>query len=66
VFWCFSVVVVEGACVKDCRRLWLCKIGIVGWSAGDECVRGWGSLVTGWGRMGGEGEGRGREWVRKG
>jgi hypothetical protein len=35
----------------------LCKVDIVGWSAGDECVGGRGSLVTGWGRMGGEGEG---------
>jgi hypothetical protein len=25
-----------------------------------------GSLVTGWGRMVGEGEGREREWVRRG
>jgi hypothetical protein len=35
----------------------LCKVGIVGWSAGDECVGVRGSLVTGWGRMGGKGEG---------
>jgi hypothetical protein len=44
----------------------LCKVGIVVWSVGDECAGGRGSLVTGWGRMGGEGEGRGREWVRRG
>jgi hypothetical protein len=43
----------------------LCIVGIVGWSAGDECVRGRGSLVTGQGRIGGEGMGRGREWVRR-
>jgi hypothetical protein len=44
----------------------LCKVGIVGLSADDECLRGRGSLVKGWGRIGGEGEGRGIEWVRKG
>jgi hypothetical protein len=38
--WVYSVVVVEGACVRDCRELGLCKVGIVGWSAGDECVGG--------------------------
>jgi hypothetical protein len=32
----------------------LCKVGIVGWSAGDECEGGRGSLVTGWGRIGGK------------
>jgi hypothetical protein len=36
----------------------LCKVGIVGWSIGDECVGGRGSLVIGWGRMRGESEGR--------
>jgi hypothetical protein len=64
VFHCISVVV-EGAYVRDCRVLGFCKVGIVGWSVGDECVGGKGSLVTGWGRMGGEGEGWGREWVRR-
>jgi hypothetical protein len=59
VFGYISVVVVEGGCVRDCRSLGLCKFGIVGWLLGDECVGGRGSLVTGWGRMGGEGEGRG-------
>jgi hypothetical protein len=53
VFGCISVVV-EGAYDRDCRGLRLCKVGIVGWSAGDECVGGWGSQVTGWG-----------EWDRK-
>jgi hypothetical protein len=48
----------------------LCKglqeeVGIVGWSGVGECVGGRGSLVTGWGRMRGEGEGRGREWMRR-
>jgi hypothetical protein len=33
---------------------------------GDKCVRGKGDLVTCWGRIGGEGEGREREWVRRG
>jgi hypothetical protein len=43
----------------------LCKLGIVGWSAGNECVGGKGSLVTGWGKIGGEARGRGREWARE-
>jgi hypothetical protein len=30
------------------------------------CAEGMGSLVTGWGRVGGEVEGRGRKWVRRG
>jgi hypothetical protein len=57
VFGYISVVVVEGACVRNCRGLGLCKVDIVGWSEDDECVGGRGSLVTGWGRMKGEGEG---------
>jgi hypothetical protein len=65
VFGCISVVV-EGACVRDCRGLGFCKVGIVGWSAGHECVGGSDSLVTSWGRMGGEGEGSVREWLRRG
>jgi hypothetical protein len=35
----------------------LYKVGVVGWSVGDEYEGGRGSLVTGWGRMGGESEG---------
>jgi hypothetical protein len=66
VIWDISVVVVEGACVRNCRSLGLFKVGIVGWLASDECVGERGSLVTGWGRMGAEGEGREREWVRRG
>jgi hypothetical protein len=46
VLGCISVVV-EHACVRDCRVLGLCKVAIVGWSAGDECVGGRGNLVTG-------------------
>jgi hypothetical protein len=65
VFGCISVVV-EGACVKDCRELGLYKVGKIGWSLGDECVGKKGSLVTDWGRMGEEVEGRGKEWVRRG
>jgi hypothetical protein len=61
VFGCISVVVVEGACDRDCTGLGLCKVGIVGWSVSDECVGGRYSLVTGWGRMGGEGKVWGRE-----
>jgi hypothetical protein len=49
VFGCISVVVEEGACVRDCRGLGLCKVGIVGWSVGDEIEGGKDSLVTGWG-----------------
>jgi hypothetical protein len=30
VFGCLSVVVVEGACVRDCRGLGLCTFGTVG------------------------------------
>jgi hypothetical protein len=48
VFGFISFVVVEGACVRDCRVLGLCKLGIVGWSVGDVCVGRRGSLVTGW------------------
>jgi hypothetical protein len=50
-YWCIFVVVVEGACVRNCRRLGLCKVGIFSLSVGDECVGGRGSLVTGWRRM---------------
>jgi hypothetical protein len=60
VFGCISVVVVEGACGSDCSSLGLCKVGIVGWSAGNECVGGSGSLVTGWGRIRRSGEGWGK------
>jgi hypothetical protein len=62
VYFCCS----GGACVRDCRGLGLCKIGIVGWSAGDECVGGRGSLVLGSERMAGEGECWGKEWMRRG
>jgi hypothetical protein len=53
VFRCISVVVVEGAFVRDFRGLGLCKVAIVGWSVGDECVGGRSGLVTGWGRENG-------------
>jgi hypothetical protein len=39
VFVCISFVV-EGVCVRNCRGLGLYKVGIVGWSAGDESVGG--------------------------
>jgi hypothetical protein len=45
--------------------LGLCKVGIVGWSAGGKYVGRKGNVVTGWGRMGWRGEGRGREWMRR-
>jgi hypothetical protein len=40
-----------------CQGLWglgLCKVGTVVWSAGGEWVGGRGSVVTGWGRIGGK------------
>jgi hypothetical protein len=46
VFGCISVVVVYGACVKNCRGLGLYKVGTVGWSVDGECVGGRGSVVT--------------------
>jgi hypothetical protein len=46
VFGCISVVVVEGACVRDFRGLELYKVSIVGLSVVDECVGAKGSLVT--------------------
>jgi hypothetical protein len=46
VFGYISVVVEEGVCVRDCRDLGFCKVGIVGCSVGDECEGG-SSLVTG-------------------
>jgi hypothetical protein len=61
-----SDVVVESAFVSNCRELGLCKFGIVCWSAGDECVGGRSSLVTGRRRMGGEGEGKRRGRMRRG
>jgi hypothetical protein len=60
VFGCNCFVVVNGGCDRDCRGLGLCKVGIVSWSADGECLGGWGVLVTGWGRIGGEGENRER------
>jgi hypothetical protein len=47
VFGYISVVVEEGVCVRDCRGLGLCKVGIVGCSVGDECEGRRSSLVTG-------------------
>jgi hypothetical protein len=66
VFGYISVVVEEGVYVRDCRVWGLCKVGIVGWSAGGECKGGRGSLVTGWERMEGEGEGWGKRVDGKG
>jgi hypothetical protein len=37
---CISVVVVEGACVRDCRVLGLCAVGTVSEPAGGECAGG--------------------------
>jgi hypothetical protein len=41
------IVVEEGVCVRDCRGLGLCKVGIVVCSVGDKCEGGRGSLVIG-------------------
>jgi hypothetical protein len=51
-----SVVVVKGACVRACRGLGLCTLGIVGLSVGNNCVRRSFSVVIGGGRIGGGGE----------
>jgi hypothetical protein len=47
VFGYISVIVEEDVCVRDCRCLGLCKVGIVGCLVCDECEGGRGSLVTG-------------------
>jgi hypothetical protein len=44
VFFCFSVVVVEGASVRGCRGLGLCTVGTVV-SIGGECISGRVNLV---------------------
>jgi hypothetical protein len=46
VFGYISVVVKEGVCVRDCRDLGWCKVGMVGCSVGDEHEGRRGSLVT--------------------
>jgi hypothetical protein len=63
---CISVVVVEGICVRGCKALGLCKVGTVDWTVRDECIGRRGSLVMGWGRMGGECEGMVKELMRRG
>jgi hypothetical protein len=45
-------VVEDGVCVRDCKSLGLCKVGIVVWSVGDECEGRKGSLVSGLGKNG--------------
>jgi hypothetical protein len=46
-FGCISAVVEEDVCIRDCRCLGLCKVGIVSCSVSDKCERGRGSLVIG-------------------
>jgi hypothetical protein len=65
VFGCISVVVVKGACVRDCRGLGLCTLGPSRLVSHGECVGGRGCVVTGWGRIGGIGKDQLREWMRK-
>jgi hypothetical protein len=60
VFGCISLVV-ESACVKDCRGLGLCTIDTVGYLMGGEYIDERGSVVTGWGRLGRRGEDGGEE-----
>jgi hypothetical protein len=48
----------EGVWVMDFRELRLCAVILVGSSSGGECLRGKGSVVTGWGKIGGRGENR--------
>jgi hypothetical protein len=55
--WVYFFVVEDSICVRDCRGFGVCQVGIVGCSVGDYCEGGRDSLVTGWGRMRGEGEG---------
>jgi hypothetical protein len=55
-FGYISVVVVEGACVSNCRGLAFCTVGTVGWSVGGECVGERGSVMTGCGWIRGGGE----------
>jgi hypothetical protein len=54
--WVYFLCCSGGCCVRDCRGLGFCIVGTVGCSVGDDCVRGRGSMVTGWGRMVGGGE----------
>jgi hypothetical protein len=49
-FCCCSV----GCLCQGLQGLGLCKVQIIDWSAGCDCVGERSSLVTGWGRMGGE------------
>jgi hypothetical protein len=55
VFGYISFTIEEGVCVKDCRSLGLCKVGIVCCSVGDECEVGRGSSGD---RLGENGRGR--------
>jgi hypothetical protein len=45
--WVYFCYCRRGCCVRDCRGLGLCKVGIVGYSVGDECEAGRDTLVTG-------------------
>jgi hypothetical protein len=53
--WVYTCCCSVGCLCQGLQGLGLCKVGVVGSSTGDECVEGWDSLVTGWGRMVGEG-----------
>jgi hypothetical protein len=47
VFVGISTVVVEGACIRDCRGLRVCTVGTVASSVGGECAGQRDSVVTG-------------------
>jgi hypothetical protein len=55
-----ALVVVEDACVRDCRVLGVCTVGTIGYSVGDKCEGRRADMVTGWRKRGG-GKDRGRE-----
>jgi hypothetical protein len=61
VFGCGSAVVVEGACVRNCRGLGVCMASTVGYSVGGKCVGEKGNVVTNWGRRGEGGKDNERE-----
>jgi hypothetical protein len=62
VYFCCS-----GGCLcRGIQELGLCTISTVVLSAGGECEGGRFNVVTGWGKIGGGGEDRGREWMTRG
>jgi hypothetical protein len=66
---CSSVVVVEGACVRDYKGIGqmrvLCRVGTGNYSVCGECGGSRGSGVKGRGRRVEEGEDRRRQWKKR-